>query len=394
LYHITLPHFSLSYRMMEDEKSAGLRRRALMRESDLNDARAEALAVLAEWGLSTDDVWVVGAVPNMAGAIQRPVVEIGGQRYLVRWQPPDLTGADLRFRHAFMAHLRDAGLPVPGLLARPDGTSHAITDEGIYEVQQWLDGRQFVTEDAAGEAELEAAARMLGRLHQASASFQWHPHRWPEDRSADGLARSYIALIVQAAHHGVAPDAVSSGLTRIAEACEGRRAVANKAFTIEPVPPQLHIHGDYQAHNLRFGTSRVSAIYDFDAARWDSRLLELAYSLLYFTGVRWDDASSPTPPLVDDGLDILRVHRYLGAYGREAPPAEGEAHLLADALALVFPIVFVNGIAEDLIFPDDFEQNGAEDGEDVLSRLQWADTFWLWLDRYRDAIAQAWEGAS
>jgi Ser/Thr protein kinase RdoA (MazF antagonist) len=364
-----------------------------IQDDELNAARAEAQTALAEWGFSVAETQVVGAVPGMAGAVLRPVVEVNGRRYLVRWQSPELSEADLRFRHAFMAHLRDAGLPVPGLLARPDGTTHAISDNGIYEVQEWLDGRQFSSEDAAGEAELEAAARMLGKLHQASATFQWQPYRWPEDRSADGLARSYIALIQQAAQHEEASVAVKSGLTRIAEACDGRREAAASALAIEPAPPQLHIHGDYQAHNLRFGPSEVSAIYDFDAARWDTRLLELAYSLLYFAGVRWDDAFSPTPPLVDDGLDILRVHRYLGAYGREAPPAEGEAELLADALALVFPIAFVNGIAEDLIFPDEFEQSGDEE-EDALSRLHWADTFWLWLDRYRETIAQAWESAS
>ncbi len=364
----------------------------MIQDEELNEARDEALMVLAEWGLSAKDVRVVGAVPGMAGAILRPVVEVRGQRYLVRGQSPELSEADLRFRHAFMAHLRDAGLPVPGLLARPDGVTHAITDNGVYEVQEWLDGRQFATEDAAGEAELEAAARMLARLHQASAGFQWQPYRWPEDRSADGLASSYIALIQQAAQREDASVAVKSALTRIAEACEGRREAAASALAVEPAPPQLHIHGDFQAHNLRFGSSEVSAIYDFDAARWDTRLLELAYSLLYFTGVRWDDAISPTPPLVDDGLDILRVHRYLGAYGREAPPAEGEAPLLADALALVFPIIFVNGIVEDLVFPDEFETSADE--EDALSRLHWADTFWLWLDRYRDTMAQAWENAS
>jgi len=366
-----------------------------IQDDDLNAARAEADAVLAAWGLSTAEAQVVGAVPGMAGSILRPVVEVDGRRYLVRWQSPELSEADLRFRHAFMAHLRDAGLPVPGLLARPDGVTHAITDNGLYEVQEWLDGRQFASEDAAGEAELESAARTLSKLHQASATFQWQPYRWPEDRSADGLARSYIALIQQAARREEASVAVRSGLTRIAEACEGRREAAASALATEPAPPQLHIHGDYQAHNLRFGASKVSAIYDFDAARWDTRLLELAYSLLYFTGVRWDDAFSPTPPLVDDGLDILRVHRYLGAYGREAPPAEGEAPLLADALALAFPIIFVNGIAEDLIFPDEFEASAdGDEGEAALSRLHWADTFWLWLDRYRETIAQAWENAS
>ena len=362
--------------------------------SDMSTARDEAMRALAAWGLTPAEFQMVGTQPGMAGTIVRPVVEIRGERYVVRWQAPDLTESDLRFRHAFMEHLVAAGLPVPRMLPRPDGTTYALADEGMYDVQGWLDGVPFVTDDAAGEEELESAARALGRLHQASATFEWQPHRWPEERSGDGLARAYIALIEQAADHTGLSDVVASGLTRIAEVCEGRREAATVALAVEPAPPQLHIHGDYQAHNLRFAPPAVSAILDFDAARWDTRLLELAYSLLYFTGVRWDghnEVASPTPPLLDDGLDILRAHRYLGAYGREAPPAEGEARLLADALALVFPIVFVNGIAEDLVFPDDFDI--VADDEDALARLHWADTFWLWLDRYRETLAQAWESA-
>lgn len=361
--------------------------------ADLSAVRDEAITVLAAWGMTPTEIHVVGAVPGMAGTILRPVVELRRKRYLLRRQPPGLTAADLRFRHAFMDHLAAADLPVPTLLTRPDGATCTITENGVYEVQEWLDGETYASEGAAGTAQMEAAGRTLGRLHQASADFQWQPHRWPDERSGDGLARSYIALIRQAAEHPASSDTVANGLARIADACEERRESASAALAVEPAPPQLHIHGDYQAHNLRFGSGAVSAIFDFDAARWDTRLLELAYSLLYFTGVRWDDPASPTPPLVDDGLDILRAHRYLGAYGREAPPAEDEARLLSDALALVFPIVFVNGVAEDLIFPDDFEESegGGDDEEETLARLHWADTFWLWLDRYRDALAQAWE---
>jgi Ser/Thr protein kinase RdoA (MazF antagonist) len=363
-----------------------------MLDKDANVARDQIIPIVATWDVSAADVRVVATVPGMAGTIEHPVIETRGQRYVLRRQPPGLTAADLRFRHAFMAHLSSSGLPVPQLLPRADGATCTITADGVYELQTWLGGREFVTDDAANEAELEAAGRMLGRLHQASAAFAWEPHHWPADRSADGLAQAYIALIRQAAEHPSASHPVAIGLARVAETCEERRVAAAEALALEPQPPQLHIHGDFQAHNLRFTPLGVSAIYDFDAAHWDTRLLELAYGLLYVTGVRWDDASSPTPPLVDDGMDILRVHRFLGAYGREAPPAEGEAQLMADALALVFPIIFVNGVAEDLIFPDEFE--GEADEEETLARLHWADTFWLWLDRYRDTLAQAWEASS
>ena len=374
-------------------------------DADLGAVRDEAVRVLAAWGMTPTEIQVVGAVPGMAGTILRPVVDLRGGRYLLRRQPPGLTAADLRFRHAFSDHLTRAGLPVPTLLARPDGATCTITENGVYEAQEWLEGEPFASDEATSMARVEAAGQMLGRLHQASADFSWQPHIWPEERSGDGLARAYIGLMRQAAEHSGASAAVAHGLARIADACEERREPASAALATQPAPPQLHIHGDYQPHNLRFtpvtpgAPAAVSAIFDFDAARWDTRLLELAYSLLFITGVRWDDPASPTPPLVDDGLDILRAHRYLGAYGREAPPAEDEAALLSDALALVFPIVFVNGVAEDLIFPDDFEdaEVSANDGvagiddEETLARLHWADTFWLWLDRYCDALAQAWQ---
>jgi hypothetical protein len=92
---------------------------------------------------------------------------------------------------------------------------------------------------------------------------------------------------------------------------------------------------------------------------------------------------------VDDGLDIHYAQRFLTAYGNEAPPDVGEAGLLGAAVALVFPIAFANGVAEDLVFSDDYTE--LPNQREALIRLGWAERFWLWLDRYQDALAQAWE---
>jgi Ser/Thr protein kinase RdoA (MazF antagonist) len=235
---------------------------------------------------------------------------------------------------------------------------------------------------------MSPTATTLGQLHQASADFVWQPHTWPEERSAANVASSYVNLIAEAAEKRLFTPAIRHGLARVVEGCAAR--VERASATLQMVDaPRLHIHGDYQAHHLAFAEPDVSAIFDFDAARYELRLIELAYSLLYFTGLRWDDRDAFTPPLVDDGLDILSAHRYLRAYGAEAPPAPAEAAQLADALALVFPIAFANAAAEDLIFDEEFEDG--PDEEDALVRLEWADAFWLWLDRSAEALAQAWE---
>jgi Ser/Thr protein kinase RdoA (MazF antagonist) len=347
--------------------------------------------VLSQWGLSPGAWHEIGTVLGSLGGVARPVIEVDGRRYLIRRQLGDLTEEDTRFRQAFMRHLRAYDLPVPDLLPRTDGRTYAIVAGGIYELQEWRDGSRYVTGQSGDIDHMIAAAGTLGLLHQASDDFQWRPRVWPEERSPEAITSTYIELIRRSAGAERLPEPLKPGLEWLAESCASRLEAATLALLQLPRLPELHVHGDYQPHNLAFDHASVSAIYDFDAAHWSRRIDELAYSLLYFTGVRWDETPVVTPPLVDDGLDILRLHRFLGAYGREAPPAEGEARLLADAITLAFPVVFANGIAEDLIFSEDFE--GIPDLQDGMARLQWADSFWLWLDRYRDTLQEAWEAA-
>ena len=44
---------------------------------------------------------------------------------------------------------------------------------------------------------------------------------------------------------------------------------------------------------------------------------------------------------------------------------------------------------QGIVFADDFAT--APDEEEALPRLEWADAFWLWLDRSAETLAQAWE---
>ncbi len=352
-------------------------------------ALEEARDALAAWGLAPDQWRLVGVLPGARGGLLRPVIENSAGVWTLRGQAPDLTQDDTRFRHAFMSHMTQAGLPVPALMTTPEGRTWAIARESVYELQAYMPGASFASDESA--ARVESAASLLGALHQASAEFPWAPYAWPEDRSAPALAQAYTGLIRQAAERSWAGSSIAAGLARVADACDARVAAAAQALSLIPAPPELHIHGDFQPHNLAFRGSAVSALYDFDAARWEQRVYELAYALLFFTGLRWSDDEPLTPPRVDDGLDVLLAHRFLVTYGREAPPSEDEAPLVADALALVFPIAFANGVAEDLVFADDFADTPEE--EDALARLAWADRFWIWLDRYRPTLAEAWENS-
>jgi Ser/Thr protein kinase RdoA (MazF antagonist) len=371
---------------LKGKKTSGVN----MREPAADEQEAlqsESGVALARWGLQPGDWRLRGVLPGVAGGLLRPVIETSSGQWVVRQQAPDLTLDDTRFRHSFMAHLASSGVPVPALLPTPAGQTWAIARERVYELQAYRPGEPFAADDSARR--IESAAARLGALHQASSSFAWAPYTWPEERSAPALAQSYINLMHQAAEQHWTGTPIATRLTRAAEACEERAAAAAHALSLTPSLPELHIHGDFQPHHLAFSAAKVIAIYDFDAARWEQRVYELAYALLMFTGLRWTEDESLTTPRVDDGLDVLLARRLLSAYGGEAPPSEDEAPLLADALALVFPIALANGIVEDLVFAGEYE--GSADEEDALARLDWADRFWLWLDRYRESLAEAWE---
>ncbi|HEY7983944.1 MAG TPA: phosphotransferase [Ktedonobacterales bacterium] len=357
---------------------------------ELEGARAEATAALAAWDLAPDAWQLVGALSGSLGSELRPVVALGGARYVLRRQPPDLHERDIQFRHDFMAHLGAEGLPVPRLLPRPGGATHALVAGEFYELQEWRAGTPYRPREAHATEQAAAAAATLATLHQASALYAGAPQMWPEERSPRAMARAYLDLLATTERRDATSPAVAAAVARVVTAATERIAAAEDALAVTPGPPELHIHGDYQPRNVAFAGTMLAAVYDFDAVRWARRLDELAYALLGFTALAGDDEHAPAP-LATDGLDTARANAFLRAYGQVAPPAEEEAPLLGDAITLAFPVLLVNGLLEDLVFVEDFSE--APEDADLLARLEWADAFWVWLDRYRDVLAESWQAA-
>lgn len=358
---------------------------------NLEAVRAEATAALAAWDLAPEGWRLVGTLAGSLGAVLRPVIEIDGQRFVLRRQPSDLGERDIQFRHEFLAHLNEEGLPVPQVRPRPGGATYALVAGEFYELQSWRSGTPYLPHAEVAGTQVAAAAAMLGTFHQASALYAGSPHLWPEERGPAALARAYLATLARTAERDDMSPAVGAVLARVAESADERIAAASDALAVTPRPPELHIHGDYQPWNVAFADGVVTAIYDLDAVRWARRLDELAYALLSFTAVHDEPGRAPEP-FVDDGLDTSLAQSFLRAYGQVAPPADDEAALLGDAMTLAFPIVLVNGLLEDVVFADDFSSAPAEG--DVLARLEWAEPFWIWLDRYRDVLAESWQVAT
>ena len=316
------------------------------------------------------------------------LVEIQGQRYILRERPEGLAGEDLYHRYEFQRYLRQSGLPLPEFLLTPDGKPVAVVGEDYFELQAWSDGALFDTANPRSLDWVEFAATMLGRIHQASQRYGGREHRWPSEVQMGGLVQSCLSLARSKADESEI-QAVSVALSNWADQWEAVLPSAMISIGAGRGLPAFHIHGDYHALNLRFGPSGVTAVMGLEASRWEKRIFELAYALFYFSALTWQPGHRLTHPLVKRGFDPERMRRFLHAYGALCPPVRGESALLADALLLISPIATINGPLEDLFYAAEMSEETLI--EQVMERLSWAASLPAWLARMRRALPEMWE---
>jgi Ser/Thr protein kinase RdoA (MazF antagonist) len=348
---------------------------------DLNEIM-QAFGV-AEWNN-------LGPIAPSHSEILSLLVDIQGERYILKERTPGLIAegdSDDHYYH-FQRFLRQEGIPIPQLWLTSQQKPFVTIGEDQFELQQWVDGEQFSTANPRNLEWVAAAATMLGQVHQASRRYTGPVHRWPTEAHAGGLVQGWLNLARSKAEQ-TEIQAIAAALSNWVDQWEAVLPAAMMAIGATRGLPEFHIHGDYHALNLRFGSQDVNAVLGLEASRWEKRILELAYGLFYFSALEWRDDSTFTRPLVKRGLDPERAHRFLQAYGAVYPAIPGEAAILVDALMLVAPIATINGPLEDIFFT----QEGVEEQliDDVMERLAWASSLPGWLVRVRRSLPEMWE---
>lgn len=318
------------------------------------------------------------------------LVETEEQKYVLRERPEGPVGEDLHFRYRFQEYLQQAGIPVPAFQRTLQGEPTLQLGEDFFELQQQIGGELFSTANPRSLDWVNAAGRMLGRIHQASQQYQGRQHRWPAEAQLGSVVQGYLDLVRTRANEG-SLQAISSGLAEWADQWEAVLPQAMMAIGANHALPEFHIHGDYHALNLRFGPFGVSAVTGLEAARWEKRIFEVAYALFYFSALAWLPGSGVTPPLVKRGMEPERVRSFLAGYGELCPPVKGEANLLVDALSIIAPIATLNGPLEDLFYLEGEEGVESVVIDDILEHLAWAISLPAWLGRVRHSFAEMWE---
>ena len=250
------------------------------------------------------------------------LVEIDGQRYVLRERPEGLVDEDMSHRYDFQRYLQQTGIPIPPFLLTPQGKPFVIDGEEAFEVQQWASGELFSSADPRSPEWVAFAGNMLARIHRASSQYTGPIHRWPSEVQMGSLVQSWLNL-ARAKAESSEIQAVAAALSNWVDQWEAVLPSAMMSIGTGKGLPEFHIHGDYHALNLRFGTFGVTSVLGLEASRWEKRIFEVANGLFSFSALSWLAGSSETRPLVKRGLEPERARRFLQAYAEVYPPVQG-----------------------------------------------------------------------
>ena len=261
------------------------------------------------------------------GSRRAPKVRIKSQsgRYLLKRRAP---GRDDPFRvafaHSLQLYLAQRRYPVAGLVGTRQTNNSLLQLNGrTYELFRYVVGTRY----DESVAQTHEAGRALGLLHRLLADFvgEYDPPVG-SFHAVSGLEMT-LSQIPEAVA-AVEPDADQ---TKLKKTCAFLHKVYNDA--VKHVDkcgygswPSVVIHGDWHPGNLLFHQSKVAAVLDFDSARLEKRMADIANAALQFSmRMSWPDDPDNWP----QGLDAERVRALVRGYDETVSEALTEQELAA-----------------------------------------------------------------
>ena len=264
------------------------------------------------------------------------IVETGRGRYFLKRRHPRLRQPDLiRAQHDLIERLRQAGFPAPTIVPTATGETFLVLGGEFYEIHAHIEGEPY---DHDRPAHLEEAALTLGHYHIHVEGFAPQALRDLGGLYSPAILSTILAHLTEAWQLDRDPD-----LARARRQLEAQAADLTICFAGHGALPHRVIHGDYYAGNLLFDGDRIVGVVDYDKARWQPRVVELAEALIYF--------ASPRPGhlkhLVYPGfLDWEPFARFLQNYARAAVLVENEMRALLDYIRCIWLAVSLKRLLE------------------------------------------------
>jgi homoserine kinase type II len=264
------------------------------------------------------------------------VVETARARYFLKRRHPHLRQPDvIRAQHALIARLLQSGFPAPAVLRNASGETLTVLDGEFYEIHGYIEGQPY---DHDRRAHLEEAAVTLGRYHVHVQGFADRAMHARGELYSPTILRTNLTDLAEAWRLDRGPQSVQA-----VRQLEAHAAELAAGFVQHGALPHLVIHGDYYPGNLLFDGDCIVGVVDYDKARWQPRVAELAEALIYF--------ASPRPGhlkhLVYPGtLQWEPFTRFLHHYAHAVVPEECEARALPDYVRCIWLSISLQRLLE------------------------------------------------
>ncbi|HWQ14619.1 MAG TPA: phosphotransferase [Roseiflexaceae bacterium] len=286
---------------------------------------ARLQAVLAHYGLRAEGE---ARAPGGEGRSRSLIVATAAGTKIVKRYKASVEQEAIAHEHSILLRLAALGFPAPRLCATTDGATLVWHEDGAYAVFDYIAGyfqyHNYLFPPGQVRRFIAAAGEALAALHAALRDFtpagrnvngfvardggRWRDRGWFEEQ----LEQCRQELLARPAHE-------LSGLRRAVTAHAGwvaARLAALEEQLGQAGLPRLIIHGDYGPYNLLFRPGAPVVILDFELARLDWRLTDLAAALRYFASGRL-------------GFSAGRARCFLAAYASRCPLERAELRLLA-----------------------------------------------------------------
>ena len=323
--------------------------------------------------LSHFDIGVIRTIRDFPrGSRRSPKIVIDAERGRYLFKRRARAKADLQkvaFAHHVQLHLAAESFPLPHLVGtRPDNNSMLVMDKHIYELFEYIQGVPY---DGSLDATFDAG-RILGLYHKLLVAFRcdYAPPKGSYHGSTgirDAIGRTIRSVALDEESDAKALDATLAFLTETYQTC----ADAVNTIGLSDWPNQI-VHGDWHPGNMLFIEDHVVAVIDYDSARMQQRVIDLANGALQFSITGGSEDPSKWP----DYLDQTRLKRFLRAY--DAINVVSKAELQA------VPYLMCEAMIAEAVLP--IAATGHFGRMDGFPFLQMIDRKVKWVLAHKDAI--------
>ena len=338
----------------------------------------ELATVLSHFDIGT--IESIKAFPRGSRKSPKLILRTSEGSFLLKRRAPGKDNAfKVAFCHQLQMYLDDNHFPLPRLIGtRKDNNSLLQWNGSTYELFEYIKGTSY---DSSLEATADAG-KALALFHKLLADFR-SSHEPPVGSyhaarsvitAVESLPRALATSAQGPADRGdVVKRLAESMQSRYQEAC-GRVVEAG----LDDWPHQI-VHSDWHPGNMLFRGTRVVAVIDYDAARVQQRILDVANGALQFSIL----GGSVNPEAWPDYVDVSRFKRFIRGY--ESDPA----CVLSRAEIEALPDLMTEALIAECVIP--IAATGSFARMEGLTFLQMIQRKVAWLHKKSDELVRTLE---